>query len=214
MNGYIQGCCNGYDDTTIGPFYYFEYGTTTSVGNKTDETPTLNWLPDTNEPSATMSATIRNLQSDTKYYYRLVQKIGDANESGFNYWKSDIESFRTLDDAEEPDENGLTDEQIEGLEDLGFTQVQINMIIALFDEPDRPSVDPRCSYHHTVTLRQGMMGEAVWKMQLALDIDTDSKFGPMTAIAVKHFQASYGLNPDGIVGPATGAKIAASCVAQ
>jgi peptidoglycan hydrolase-like protein with peptidoglycan-binding domain len=59
------------------------------------------------------------------------------------------------------------------------------------------------------TLRQGMSGDDVRGLQLALNaigqkVDVDSQFGPQTTAAVKAVQQQAGLKPsDGIVGPAT-----------
>lgn len=57
-------------------------------------------------------------------------------------------------------------------------------------------------------LRQGSTGSSVQLLQLALnragyDIDTDGRFGAATRAAVTAFQASMGLQPDGIAGNAT-----------
>ena len=54
-----------------------------------------------------------------------------------------------------------------------------------------------------VLLKRGTRGDMVKKMQEALNIDADGKFGPGTAKAVKAFQESKGLTADGIAGPLT-----------
>ena len=61
-------------------------------------------------------------------------------------------------------------------------------------------------------LKQGQDSMAVKALQVKLnalgyDLEADGDFGPGTHRAVKTFQAEYGLSIDGIVGPATGAKI-------
>ena len=57
------------------------------------------------------------------------------------------------------------------------------------------------------TLRKGMKGDDVAKMQKALGITADGDFGFGTQTAVKKWQKSNGLVADGIVGPATQAKM-------
>jgi hypothetical protein len=52
-------------------------------------------------------------------------------------------------------------------------------------------------------IRLGDTGEDVKKIQTFLKITADGHFGPQTLRAVKTLQASYGLQPDGIVGPQT-----------
>jgi peptidoglycan hydrolase-like protein with peptidoglycan-binding domain len=58
-----------------------------------------------------------------------------------------------------------------------------------------------------VLLRVGTRGETVKKLQSALGIDADGKFGPATARAVKEFQSAQGLDADGLAGPETLAKL-------
>ena len=58
-----------------------------------------------------------------------------------------------------------------------------------------------------VLLRVGTRGETVKKLQEALGIEADGKFGPATEKAVKGFQAANGLDVDGLAGPETLAKI-------
>src|SRR3972149_491067 len=60
-----------------------------------------------------------------------------------------------------------------------------------FTIPDRP------------VLRQGAQGDAVKKLQAALNIAVDGYFGPKTRLAVIAFQQSKGLAQDGGVGPYT-----------
>ena len=57
------------------------------------------------------------------------------------------------------------------------------------------------------TLRKGMQGDDVKKMQEVLGIGADGDFGPGTLVAVKKWQKLNGLVADGIVGPATQAKM-------
>lgn len=57
------------------------------------------------------------------------------------------------------------------------------------------------------TLRKGMKGDDVAKMQKAIGVGADGDFGPGTLVAVKKWQKRNGLVADGIVGPATQAKM-------
>jgi peptidoglycan hydrolase-like protein with peptidoglycan-binding domain len=50
-------------------------------------------------------------------------------------------------------------------------------------------------------------GEAVKKLQTALGIEADGKYGPGTAEAVRKFQGEQGLAVDGLAGPLTLAKV-------
>ena len=53
----------------------------------------------------------------------------------------------------------------------------------------------------------GSRGEVVRQIQKALHIAADGIYGKLTAEAVTAFQREHGLKPDGIVGPATLAKL-------
>ena len=57
------------------------------------------------------------------------------------------------------------------------------------------------------TLRKGMQGDDVKKMQKAIGVAADGDFGFGTLVAVKKWQNSNGLVADGIVGPSTQAKM-------
>ena len=57
------------------------------------------------------------------------------------------------------------------------------------------------------TLRRGMKGADVAKMQKAIGVEADGIFGFGTAGAVKKWQRANGLTPDGIVGPRTQEKM-------
>lgn len=61
--------------------------------------------------------------------------------------------------------------------------------------------------YELILLKVGTSGETVKKLQGALGIGADGKFGPGTQKAVKEYQAANGLAADGFVGPATLAKI-------
>ncbi len=66
-----------------------------------------------------------------------------------------------------------------------------------------------------VTLRQGSTGDAVKSLQsflnsiLHLTLVTDGKLGPKTILAIKQYQSTHGLVPDGVVGPKTKASMGA-----
>jgi len=53
------------------------------------------------------------------------------------------------------------------------------------------------------TLRRGSSGELVGHVQAVLGVTVDSTFGPNTEAAVREFQRTKGLVPDGIIGPKT-----------
>lgn len=55
--------------------------------------------------------------------------------------------------------------------------------------------------------KRGSTGAMVKQIQKALQVYPDGIFGKLTEEAVKAFQAKNGLEPDGIVGPATLAKL-------
>ncbi len=210
LNVEMGDCCNENADNTH--TYYFEYGTTTSVSKKTERV-TLNWADDVVNPYAVV--VIRDLHPNTKYYYRFVRKTVNLNSNEVSYMKSDLNNFTTLDHDEEPDEendNELTDAQIDGLENLGFTDRQIKMIVALFAKKDHDGPNGlACGYRHKMILRHGMFGEDVKEMQKALKLNADGKFGRMTLEAVKRFQSEHGLHADGVVGQMTGLKLGLLC---
>jgi len=53
------------------------------------------------------------------------------------------------------------------------------------------------------TLRRGATGDLVKQVQAKVGVDADGNYGPQTEAAVRAFQRSHGLVPDGIVGPNT-----------
>ena len=56
-------------------------------------------------------------------------------------------------------------------------------------------------------LKKGDNNEIVKKIQVVLGVDPVGNFGPKTEEAVKAWQTKNGLKPDGIVGPASLAKM-------
>lgn len=54
-----------------------------------------------------------------------------------------------------------------------------------------------------VLLKQGTSGDAVKRLQTALGLTADGKYGPATAQKVREFQESKHLDADGIAGPET-----------
>ena len=65
-----------------------------------------------------------------------------------------------------------------------------------------------------MVLKLGSEGEDVKKLQVKLGVDPIGKFGPKTDTAVKSWQSANGLTPDGVVGPATWAKLMGESVAS
>lgn len=57
------------------------------------------------------------------------------------------------------------------------------------------------------TLKRGMVGEDVKRLQRAIGVHPDGNFGPGTFVALKKWQRINGLTPDGIAGPETLSKI-------
>ena len=70
-----------------------------------------------------------------------------------------------------------------------------------------PAPAPKATSSAVRTLRKGMKGDDVAKMQKAIGVGADGDFGPGTLVAVKKWQKLNGLVADGIVGPATQAKM-------
>lgn len=70
-------------------------------------------------------------------------------------------------------------------------------------------------YTWSGVLKDGAKGEAVKQLQIrvsgwggyGVNMAIDGSFGPQTTTAVKNFQAAYGLEADGVAGPATFKKI-------
>lgn len=202
----------GASATIIDPVFYFEYGATDSFGFET-ETSTMAGDP----PNPDKSALITNLTPNATYHFRFVKKTGNTTNGGvFNYQYGETLTFTTApkisnDDGIAPQSNNnLTQAQISGLSSLGFTQTQIDMIVALFAN-NPPTSIPLCGYGHTSTLRQGSFGSQVVALQRSLGLVADGKFGPNTARAVKEYQVRMNLTADGIVGSGTGSSLRLNC---
>ncbi|HEY5195265.1 MAG TPA: peptidoglycan-binding protein [Solirubrobacteraceae bacterium] len=71
-----------------------------------------------------------------------------------------------------------------------------------------PTPEPTTTTTHYITLENGSEGRQVRLLQGALDIHEDGIFGSQTEVAVRAYQASHGLEVDGIVGPKTSAALA------
>lgn len=61
--------------------------------------------------------------------------------------------------------------------------------------------------YELILLKVGTSGETVKKLQSALGLAADGKFGAGTQKAVKEYQAANGLDADGFAGPSTLAKL-------
>jgi murein L,D-transpeptidase YcbB/YkuD len=70
-----------------------------------------------------------------------------------------------------------------------------------------PDTFAQMGLYELVLLKPGTSGEAVKKLQQALGVAADGKFGPGTQKALREFQSKNGLDADGLAGPATLAKI-------
>lgn len=70
--------------------------------------------------------------------------------------------------------------------------------------PQIPAFDPSGA---RPTLRRDARGDDVRRVQKAVQVGVDGKFGPNTEAAVRRFQRLHDLVPDGIVGPKTWAEI-------
>ena len=73
---------------------------------------------------------------------------------------------------------------------------------------EAPAAPVHAARHHARTLRMGMHGHAVRKLQRLLRkrgfrVSVDGWFGRRTRRAVKRAQRAYGLTVDGVAGPAT-----------
>ena len=123
-----------------------------------------------------------------------------AIESACWFWKTNkLEKY-----ADKDDNLGLT-KKINGgtigLEDRNRRYEEAKAILGGKSLPKKKTTSG------TRTLRKGMQGDDVKKMQKALGVAADGDFGFGTQTAVKKWQTKNGLVADGIVGPATQAKM-------
>jgi peptidoglycan hydrolase-like protein with peptidoglycan-binding domain len=70
-----------------------------------------------------------------------------------------------------------------------------------------PDTFAQMGLYELVLLAPGAVGESVKKLQQALGVAADGRFGPATQKALREFQAKNGLEADGLAGPATLAKM-------
>jgi putative chitinase len=123
-----------------------------------------------------------------------------AIESACWFWKTNkLEKY-----ADKDDNLGLT-KKINGgtigLEDRNRRYEEAKAVLGGKSLPKKKATSG------TRTLRKGMQGDDVKKMQKALGVAADGDFGFGTQTAVKKWQTKNGLVADGIVGPATQAKM-------
>jgi peptidoglycan hydrolase-like protein with peptidoglycan-binding domain len=70
-----------------------------------------------------------------------------------------------------------------------------------------PDTFVQMGLYELVLLAPGTGGESVKKLQTALGVAADGRFGPATQKALRDFQSKNGLDADGLAGPATLAKM-------
>lgn len=129
-----------------------------------------------------------------------------AFESACWFWKTNnIAKFADADDIVGMSKkiNGGTI----GLEDRKARYVRAKSILG---SSSPSSIDQQITDSVTQssrTLKRGMEGPDVKKMQKILGVSADGVFGPGTLAAVKKWQRANGLEADGIVGPKTQQKM-------
>jgi putative chitinase len=131
-----------------------------------------------------------------------------ALESACWFWKTNkIDRFADADDIVGMSKkiNGGTI----GLDDRKARYARAKAILGGASVPSAPqkSAAAPSKAAPARTLRRGMKGDDVARMQKAIGVAADGDFGPATLVAVKKWQRANGLTPDGIVGPATQAKM-------
>ncbi len=102
-----------------------------------------------------------------------------------------------------------------GLEDDGIFGGGTEKAVKTYQEEHGLSPDGRAGaetfasmgLYDLVLLRRGSKGGLVKKMQGALGIDDDGKFGKGTETSVRTYQENNGLEVDGLAGPATLVKL-------
>lgn len=70
-----------------------------------------------------------------------------------------------------------------------------------------PDTFVQMELYELVLLAPGTVGDSVKKLQQALGVTADGRFGPATQKALREFQSKNGLEVDGLAGPATLAKM-------
>jgi peptidoglycan hydrolase-like protein with peptidoglycan-binding domain len=70
-----------------------------------------------------------------------------------------------------------------------------------------PDTFAQMGLYELVLLGPGTVGDSVKKLQQALGVTADGRFGPATQKALREFQTKNGLDADGLAGPATLAKV-------
>jgi putative chitinase len=125
-----------------------------------------------------------------------------AMESACWFWKTNkLQKW-----ADKGDNKGLTKAINGGTIGLEDRNSRWNNCLAILGG-EMPKKKASKASSGTRTLRKGMKGDDVAKMQKALGITADGDFGFGTQTSVKKWQKLNGLVADGIVGPATQAKM-------
>mgnify|MGYP000149506715 CR=1 FL=1 len=147
------------------------------------------------------------------------QGIEIRASGNWNYRATSI-SFGGYDRADQPVYDAI--KTIKNIPDFGFNVLTIDFrctgTIGLDDRNRRwdealailggkAPAPKKTSKGAVRTLRKGMQGDDVKKMQNAIGVTADGDFGFGTLTAVKKWQKMNGLTADGIVGPATQAKM-------
>jgi peptidoglycan hydrolase-like protein with peptidoglycan-binding domain len=70
-----------------------------------------------------------------------------------------------------------------------------------------PDTFAHMGLHELILLKTGTSGEAVKKLQNALGVAPDGRFGPATEKALREYQQKNGLAVDGMAGPQTLARM-------
>ncbi len=91
--------------------------------------------------------------------------------------------------------------KIDPLFDMNVFRLEVTAIMNGTALP--PTVIPRTDSDGRSTFRRGANGDFVKQIQAKVGTDVDGNFGPKTEAAVREFQRTQGLVPDGIVGPRT-----------
>lgn len=96
----------------------------------------------------------------------------------------------------------------DGLKNTKFTNwfkipfIKYNDVIIPEPVPgENTGITEKVSNTKMPTIRQGSSGKAVMIWQVIIGAEVDGKFGPKTLNLTRTFQASHGLEVDGIVGP-------------